>query len=148
MAPLPNSIASSETWISVWVGVDRGLSVGTANHFEKSVLGHRVASLTIENVVEHRLSPSLIPTQVFEKPERIANAPACIDVDPDEHLVAGRKLFRLARPLQKAPVEAMHVLNERDPKLEARRVHRIANRTTKLGEDHLLPFVDGRTTLD
>ena len=88
-------------------------------------------------MVEPALRPALVP-EPAEVEQRVGDPPARVGVDEDEALVLGGELGGVTVPLQEALVEAMHLLDEGQLEVEARRVHRVAHRSAELGLDDLL----------
>ena len=72
----------------------------------------------------------------------IFNAPTRKGIDEDVCLIPRRDGDRSAVPFQKALVETVHVLHEWHLEMQARLGDRVADRLSKLRDDHLLGLVN------
>jgi hypothetical protein len=85
--------------------------LGGADDLDQLVLGHRVAGLAAEDVVQPRLGAALV-AQPQEVLQGIDDAPAGEEVDRDVELVLGGHVRRVAVPLQDPLVDGVHLLDE------------------------------------
>jgi hypothetical protein len=122
-------------------GVHLRLPIGGPDDLHQRVVGHGVAGLAVEDVVQPALGSALV-AQPLEEEQRVGDPPAGHGVDEDEALVAGGQLVGLAVPLEEALVEAVDLLDEGELEVQARLVDGVADRLTELGDDHLLGLVD------
>src|SRR6478609_307033 len=119
-------------WLAVLVG---------AHDFDKVVFGDGVARFAAEDVFEARLRAALI-VQTHEISLRIFDAPTRECDDVNVCLVPRGDGNRSAVPFQEALVETVHTLHQWYLEMQTGLGDRVADRFSKLRDDHLLGLVN------
>src|SRR5260370_13347169 len=114
--------------------------VGT-HDFDQVMFGNGVARLAAEDVIETRQGTALI-VQTHEISLWVFDAPPRECIDMDICLVSGGDGNRSPVPFQKTFVETVHVLHEWYFEMQTRLGDRVANRLSKLRDDHLFGLVN------
>ena len=116
--------------------------LGRADHFDQLVFGDGITDFAAENIVQSRLGTPLV-SQTQEVLFGILDSPPAKGVDDNVRLVFGRHFVGTAIPFQDAFLDPVDFLDKRYLESQARLGHRLSDRLTELGDDHLFGFGHG-----